>query len=75
MKKCLFNTYSNNVVAYCHYHKCYITKGQMDCKHCRQKKCSHFEKKEHPYWHQQEVMKQKRKNRKQAINEYVSQFV
>ena len=37
MKECLFNTNSNNVAAYCRYHKCYMTVRQMRCKECLKK--------------------------------------
>lgn len=76
MKTCLFNTQSNNVVAYCAYHRCCMTVKQMKCKDCLQKQCYYLKKnEEHQYWKQREMAKQKRKNRKQAINEYVNQFV
>lgn len=75
MKTCLFNTQSNNVVAYCSYHHCGMTVKQMKCKECLQKQCYYLKKnEEHQYWKQREMVKQKRKSRKQAINAYVSQF-
>lgn len=75
MKECLFNTHSNNVVGYCRYHKCSMTVKQMRCKECLKKQCHYMIKnEEHQYWKQREAVKQKRKNRKIAINEYVSQF-
>lgn len=75
MKACLFNTCSDNVAAYCKYHRCYMTVKQMRCKNCLGKQCHYLVKNEdHQYWKQREVTKQKRKDRKRAINEYVSQF-
>ena len=75
MKACLFNTCSDNVVAYCKYHKCNMTTKQMKCKNCLGKQCWHLVKNEdHQYWRQRESMKQKRKDRKKKINEYVDQF-
>ena len=72
---CLFNTFSNNVVGYCNYHNCGITKRQMDCKNCVGKQCHHFIKNEkHDHWRQVEVKKQRRKNRKNAINDYVNKI-
>ena len=71
MKECLFNTRSDNVAAYCHYHRCSMTVKQMKCKNCLGKECKHLIKnEEHPYWRQRELIKQKRKLRKQIINEY-----
>ena len=73
--ECLYNTHSENVVAYCRYHKCAMTVKQMKCKNCLGKQCYHLVKNEqHVYWKQREATKQKRKNRKQAINDYVNSF-
>lgn len=73
MKECLFNTRSNNVVGYCYYHHASMTVKQMKCKNCLQKECRHLVRnEEHQYWRQRELIKQKRKNRKQRINELVA---
>lgn len=73
--ECLFNTTSSRVVAYCKHHHCGMTAKQMKCKNCLGKNCWYLQKQEeHPYWKQRDAMKQKRKERKQAINDYVSQF-
>lgn len=75
MQKCLFDTYSNNTVAYCKHHRCNITTKQMKCKGCLGKECFYLIKNlDHPYWIQREVMKQKRKNRKEKINESAIRF-
>ena len=69
MKECLFHSYSNNVVAYCRYHDCAMTTKQMRCKNCLDKQCRHFVKnEEHQYWRQRELIKQKRKQKKEIIN-------
>lgn len=71
MKECLFNTRSDNVVGYCRYHHASMTVKQMKCKNCLQKECKHLVKnEEHQYWRQRELIKQKRKIRKQVMNEY-----
>jgi len=50
-----------------------MTVKQMKAKNCLQKQCWHLAKnEEHPYWRQRDNTKQKRKNRKQAINDYVN---
>ena len=73
MKECLFNSESNNCCAYCHYHKAFMTVKQMKCKECLNKQCRHLVKnEEHQYWRQRELVKQKRKSRKQTINNYVA---
>ena len=73
MKKCLFNTVSDNCCAYCKLHHCSMTVRQMKEKECLKKQCWHLEKNElHQYWKQREVMKKRRNNRKKAINEYVN---
>lgn len=75
MKNCLFNTHSDNVAAYCRYHHCSMTVKQMRCKNCLAKQCHYLVKNEdHQYWKQREMTKQKRKDRKQMINDYVNQF-
>lgn len=75
METCLFNTCSDNIAAYCKLHRCSMTVKQMKCKNCLGKNCWHLQKNEqHDYWRQREAVKQKRKARKQAINEYVAKF-
>ena len=72
--ECLFNTKSENIVAYCHNpkHPYGMTVKQMKCKNCLGKQCSHFVKNEsHDYWRQRAQVKQYRKARKQAINAYI----
>lgn len=52
-----------------------MTVKQMRAKGCLQKECWHLDKNEtHAYWRQRENMKQKRKERKQAINDYVNTY-
>lgn len=67
LKTTLYNGQSNNIVGYCHYHKCYITKRQLtNNKKCLQKNCDRFEKNEnHEYWKQRERQKAKKKANKQ----------
>ena len=76
MEICLFHSHSDNVAAYCRYHHASMTVKQMKCKNCLQKECRHLVKNEdHQYWRQRELVKQKRKARKQRINEYVNTSV
>lgn len=71
--ECLFNTESNNCCGYCKFHKVNVTVKQMRAKECLQKECRHLVKNEtHSYWKQREVMKAKRKARKEMINEYIT---
>ena len=73
--ECLFHTQSNNVVAYCRYHKCGMTVKQMKCKNCLGKQCHYLIKNEqHDYWRQRAQIKQKRIERKHAINEYLAKL-
>lgn len=73
MEQCLFNTESNNCCAYCRYHSCSMTVKQMRAKECLQKECRHLVKNtDHQYWKQRDIVKQKRKNRKEAINAYIA---
>lgn len=76
MKMCLYNTYSDNVVGYCKYHRCCMTVKQMKCKNCLGKQCVHLIKNEsHQYWHQREVLKQKKKQRKIDLDNYVNNIM
>ena len=76
MKECLFNTYSDNTAAFCRLHRCSMTVKQMRCKDCLNKQCRHLVKnEEHQYWRQRELIKQKRKQRKQVINNIVMQHI
>lgn len=75
MKECLFHSESNNVAAFCLHHHCGMTVKQMKCKNCLQKECRHLVKNdEHKYWRQRELIKQKRKERKQAINDFIAAY-
>ena len=72
MKECLFNTYSSNCCAYCKLHHCSMTVKQMKTKECLKKQCWHLVKnEEHQYWTQREAVKQKRRYRKQVMDEYM----
>lgn len=68
MKTCLFNTRSDNVAAYCRYHKCNMTVKQIRCKNCLGKNCWYLVRnEEHSWWKQRETMKKKRKDRKETL--------
>ena len=70
--ECLFNTHSNNIVAYRKHHHCGMTVKQMKCKNCLGKQCHYFVKNEkHDYWRQKAQVKKYRQDRKQAINAYI----
>ena len=75
MATCLYNTCSDNVAGYCTHHCCSMTVKQIKTKNCLGKNCWYFRKNEnHSWWKQREVMKQKRKNRKEFINQQVNKF-
>lgn len=72
METCLFNTCSNNVAAYCKHHHCGMTVKQIKAKNCLGKQCWYLQKNEsHEWWKQREITKQKRKERKERIKNYV----
>ena len=59
---------SSHACGFCKHHNCHLTVKQMKCKNCLQKHCRHLVKNtNHQYWRQREIVKQKRKNRKQLI--------
>ena len=73
MKNCLYGTCSDNVAGYCRYHDCYVTVKQMRTKECLKKQCGNLIKNnEHPYWRQREITKQKRKSRKDRLENYAN---
>lgn len=73
MKTCLFNTHSDNVAAWCSHHHCYMTVKQMRNKECLKKQCNYLKKNEaHQYWRQRELVKQKRKARKEQFKMYTA---
>lgn len=74
--ECLYGTQSDNVVAYCKHHRCGMTVKQMKAKNCLGKQCNYLVKNEqHAYWRQREVMKQRRKDRKKRVDNYVNNIM
>ena len=70
MKNVLFNGKSDNCCGYCKLHHASMTVKQMRSKECLQKQCWHFVKnEEHDYWRYRDSMKQKRKERKDRIEQ------
>lgn len=70
--KTLFGTEAplERCVGYCYYHKKWVTAKQMGRKGCIQKHCGAFEVREaHPVWEQRRKAKEKRKERKEWLNE------
>lgn len=73
MKQTLYNGCSDNCCAYCKLHHCSMTVRQMKIKECLRKQCRHFVRNtDHQYWLQRDIMKQKRKSRKERINQYAA---
>lgn len=66
MLQSLYNTEitEKRAVGYCHRHHCYVTSTQLKQKECLSKQCYHLEKKDHEFWYQRELKKQRRKNKK-----------
>ena len=69
MLQSLYNTEitEKRAVAYCKRHHCYITSTQVKHKECLNKQCYHLEKREHEFWKQRELKKQRRKQRKDIL--------
>ena len=75
MKQTLYSGYSNNCCAYCKFHRCFLTVKQLKAKECLKKECWYLTKNEdHTYWRQREMIKQKRKDRKIKLDQYVASF-
>lgn len=63
----IYGNECNNPVAYCHnrLHKGYLTARIMRQHECLQKGCSYMERLPCQFWEQREVIKQKRRERKE----------
>ena len=73
MAKTLYHTQSENCCGYCHYHHCCLTVKQMHRKECLQKHCPHLVKyQQHPFWVQREKKKQKRRDKKERLEQYIT---
>ena len=70
MLQSLYNTEisKKRCVGYCSRHHCYVSATQLKRKGCLQKQCTHLEKHEHEFWRQRELIKIKRKQRKEGLN-------
>lgn len=62
LKKTLYGGESKNVCAYCKRKGCYMTVKQVKKKNCLKKECHHLDKKDHEWWIQRALLKQKRRN-------------
>lgn len=62
----LYNTEisEKRAIGFCQRHHCYVTSTQLKQKQCLSKQCYHLEKREHEFWRQRELTKQRRRNRK-----------
>ena len=70
-RTCNLGVPRENAVGYCHYHKCRLSKRQMQNRKCLEKGCQRLQRfEEHPYWAQRAKRKEQRQQRKeQAKNE------
>jgi hypothetical protein len=50
---------------YCHYHKKHLTVKMVKAHQCLSKQCDALQKYEHEWWHQRDLMKQRKKANKQ----------
>lgn len=63
--QCMYGAESDNVCAYCRKHRKCMTVKQVKTKECLRKQCWYLVKyEEHSWWRQREIMKAKRKARK-----------
>ena len=57
--------------AYCTHHSCHLTVKQVRQHDCLKKQCYYLKKNEnHDWWRQRDVMKQKRKAKREASIEH-----
>lgn len=66
MVQSLYNTEikENRAIGYCWHHHCYVSVTQLKQKECLKKQCGALEKCEHEFWHQRELAKARKKEKK-----------
>lgn len=66
MLQSLYNTEikENKAIGYCKHHHCYVSVTQLKQKECLRKQCNALEKCEHEFWHQRELAKARKKEKK-----------
>ena len=66
MLQSLYNTQisEKRVVGFCRRHQCYLSSKQLKRKECLKKQCTHLDKREHDFWRQRELTKERRQKRK-----------
>lgn len=68
MHKTLHDTYARSPCAYCRLKKCSLTVKQVKTKECLKKQCWYLVKYDHEWWKQRELVKQKKKMKKEISN-------
>ena len=61
----LYGTVARSPCAYCMKHEVSLTVKQVKKKQCLSKECWHLKKYEHEFWRQREILKAKKKARKE----------
>jgi hypothetical protein len=56
--------YAKNVVAFCHFHKGYMTVKQLKLHKCISKKCRRLQKTDYQYWEDRRAKKELKKLKK-----------
>lgn len=65
----------NRACAYCHHHRKFLTVKQVRQHECLQKQCYHLQKNaSHDWWRQREVIKHRRKERKEQERSKIHAF-
>lgn len=60
----------NRAVGFCRHHRCCLSVKQLKAHECLQKNCWYLVKYEdHEWWFQRDLMKQRRKAKKQMLKE------
>ena len=69
VRKVLYGSESSNTCAFCAYHGKALTPNQMKKHKCLAKGCTALIRHEHPYWNDREDAKQKRRARKERLEQ------
>jgi hypothetical protein len=76
MLQSLYNTEISEAraIGYCRRHHCHLSCTQLKRKECLKKQCTHLQKCEHEFWHQRELVKAKRQQRKITMKEISNSY-
>lgn len=73
--KTIYGGEPKNPPAYCRRHCGYLTVKEMKRHECLRKQCRHLCKYEHPYWQQREIMKAKKQEKRNQLEDRIKEVM